>query len=57
MARYGLFVPNDDQFENLDAVYDCGGQTVDDVPDYEATITEALSVLERDGRLRTTAYL
>lgn len=57
MARYGLFIPKDDLFDDLDQLYHKSGATVDDVPDHEATITEALNVLERNGRFRKPAYL
>ena len=57
MARYGLFVPDDDLFDDLDKVFQKSGATVDDVPDHEATIIDALKVLEHEGRLRSPADL
>jgi len=57
MARFGLFVPHDDLYDRLDDVFDRGGQTVDDVPNQEPLITEALDTLTQNGRLRTPTYL
>ena len=57
MARFGLFVPHDGLYNRLDDVFDRGGQTVDDLPDQEPLITQALDTLAQNGRLRTPTYL
>lgn len=58
MSRFGLFVPRDGQiYSKLEEAYKKGGQTVDDVPDQEEILKEAIAVLEREGPLRKPAYL
>lgn len=56
MAWYGQFIPNDNQFADLNPLHQKSGSPVDNVLDYEATISDALDVLERDGRLHQPAY-
>ncbi|WP_156105580.1 hypothetical protein [Halobellus rufus] len=53
MARYGLLTPEEDHFEQLDALYSGGSSTVDMATDSEATIREAIEYLETQGRLRS----
>lgn len=56
MARYGLVVPSDQHYGDLDAVFDPGGQTVNDIPNQKDLITDAITHLKQRGRLRSPTH-
>ncbi|ANW09669.1 hypothetical protein [Haloarcula hispanica] len=55
MSEFGLFVPDDDLYSDLDSEYHNGNATVGKA-DVDL-IKTALDVLEREGRLRKPSYL
>lgn len=53
MSQYGLFTPEDPQYEDLNEIYSGGGSTVDIAKESESEIREAINDLEYQGRLRS----
>lgn len=52
MGEYGIFAPDDPLYKELDVIFNQGGSAVLPVPKHKATLENAFSQLEVEGRLR-----